>query len=56
MTLVGHPRVIFLDEPTTGLDPRGCHAVWQMFRSLVADDGVTILLTSQSSRRSRRAR
>ncbi len=47
MTLVGHPRIIFLDEPTTGLDPRGRHAVWQMVRSLVADDGVTIFLTTQ---------
>ncbi|HSS12070.1 MAG TPA: ATP-binding cassette domain-containing protein [Acidimicrobiales bacterium] len=47
MTLVGHPRVIFLDEPTTGLDPRGRHTVWRMVRSLVADDGVTIFLTTQ---------
>lgn len=47
MTLVSHPRIIFLDEPTTGLDPRGRHAVWQMVRSLVADHGVTVLLTTQ---------
>jgi ABC-2 type transport system ATP-binding protein len=47
MTLVGRPRVVFLDEPTAGLDPRGRHAVWQLVRSLVADDGVTIFLTTQ---------
>ena len=46
MTLVGDPRVIFLDEPTTGLDPRSRHAMWQIVRDLVAD-GVTILLTTQ---------
>jgi ABC-2 type transport system ATP-binding protein len=47
MTLLGHPRIIFLDEPTTGLDPRGRHAVWEMVRSLVAEEGVTIFLTTQ---------
>jgi ABC-2 type transport system ATP-binding protein len=47
MTLVGRPRVVFLDEPTAGLDPRGRHAVWQLVRGLVADDGVTIFLTTQ---------
>ncbi|MHB8669541.1 MAG: ATP-binding cassette domain-containing protein [Acidimicrobiales bacterium] len=47
MTLVGHPRIIFLDEPTAGLDPRGRHVMWQIVRRLVADDGVTILLTTQ---------
>jgi ABC-2 type transport system ATP-binding protein len=46
MTLVGSPRVIFLDEPTTGLDPRSRHTMWQIIRDLVAD-GVTILLTTQ---------
>ncbi|WP_454778161.1 ATP-binding cassette domain-containing protein [Georgenia muralis] len=46
MTLVGEPRVVFLDEPTTGLDPRSRHAMWDVVRSLVAD-GVTILLTTQ---------
>ena len=46
MTLVGDPRVIFLDEPTTGLDPRGRHAMWQIIRQLAAD-GVTVLLTTQ---------
>ncbi|WBB68415.1 ATP-binding cassette domain-containing protein [Micromonospora sp. WMMD812] len=46
MTLVGDPRLIFLDEPTTGLDPRSRHAMWQIIRGLVAD-GVTIFLTTQ---------
>ncbi len=46
MTLVGDPRVIFLDEPTTGLDPRSRHTMWQIIRNLVAS-GVTILLTTQ---------
>jgi ABC-2 type transport system ATP-binding protein len=47
MTLVGKPRIIFLDEPTTGLDPRGRRTMWQIIRDLVEDDGVTILLTTQ---------
>jgi len=46
MTLVGTPRVIFLDEPTTGLDPRSRRTMWQIIRELVAD-GVTIFLTTQ---------
>ena len=46
MTLVGDPRIIFLDEPTTGLDPRSRHTMWQIIRELVAR-GVTILLTTQ---------
>ncbi|PRY32473.1 ATP-binding cassette domain-containing protein [Umezawaea tangerina] len=46
MTLVGDPRVIFLDEPTTGLDPRSRRTTWQVIRGLVAD-GVTIFLTTQ---------
>jgi ABC-2 type transport system ATP-binding protein len=46
MTLVGSPRVIFLDEPTTGLDPRSRRDMWQIVRDLVAA-GVTILLTTQ---------
>jgi ABC-2 type transport system ATP-binding protein len=46
MTLVGAPRVIFLDEPTTGLDPRSRRTMWEAVRELVAD-GVTILLTTQ---------
>ncbi|MFF5506045.1 ATP-binding cassette domain-containing protein [Streptomyces roseolus] len=46
MTLVGNPRVIFLDEPTTGLDPRSRHTLWEIVRDLVAD-GVTVFLTTQ---------
>ncbi|WP_107046822.1 ATP-binding cassette domain-containing protein [Streptomyces albus] len=46
MTLVGNPRIIFLDEPTTGLDPRSRHAMWQVVRALVSD-GVTVFLTTQ---------
>ncbi|MFC1232044.1 MULTISPECIES: ATP-binding cassette domain-containing protein [Streptomyces] len=46
MTLVGDPRIIFLDEPTTGLDPRSRHNMWQIIRELVSD-GVTVLLTTQ---------
>jgi oleandomycin transport system ATP-binding protein len=45
-SMVGHPRVLFLDEPTTGLDPRSRTGVWDMVRGLVAD-GVTVLLTTQ---------
>jgi ABC-2 type transport system ATP-binding protein len=40
------PRVLFLDEPTTGLDPRGRNEVWQMIRALAAA-GTTVLLTTQ---------
>lgn len=46
MTLVGDPRIIFLDEPTTGLDPRSRRTMWQIVRNLVAG-GVTIFLTTQ---------
>ncbi|HEU5471859.1 MAG TPA: ATP-binding cassette domain-containing protein, partial [Actinophytocola sp.] len=46
MTLVGNPRIIFLDEPTTGLDPRSRRTMWTIIRELVAD-GVTIFLTTQ---------
>ena len=46
MTLVGDPRIIFLDEPTTGLDPRSRRIMWDIIRDLVAD-GVTIFLTTQ---------
>jgi len=46
MTLVGNPRIIFLDEPTTGLDPRSRHNMWQIIRDLVSD-GVTVFLTTQ---------
>jgi ABC-2 type transport system ATP-binding protein len=44
--LVGHPSVIFLDEPTTGLDPRSRQATWQVIIDL-ADSGVTVFLTTQ---------
>src|SRR5215831_6149039 len=46
MTLVGKPKIIFLDEPTTGLDPRSRRTMWDIIRQLVAD-GVTIFLTTQ---------
>ena len=46
MTLVGDPRIIFLDEPTAGLDPRSRRAMWQLIRELVAG-GVTSFLTTQ---------
>ncbi|MBY8883200.1 ATP-binding cassette domain-containing protein, partial [Actinacidiphila acidipaludis] len=46
MTLVGNPQIIFLDEPTTGLDPRARHTMWQIIRELVTG-GVTVLLTTQ---------
>jgi len=46
MTLVSTPSVIFLDEPTTGLDPRSRHTMWDIVRGLVAD-GTTVLLTTQ---------
>jgi ABC-2 type transport system ATP-binding protein len=46
MTLVGDPEIIFLDEPTTGLDPRSRRTMWTIIRELVAD-GVTIFLTTQ---------
>src|SRR6478735_1222208 len=46
MTLVGDPRIIFLDEPTAGLDPRSRRAMWETIRELVAR-GVTIFLTTQ---------
>jgi ABC-2 type transport system ATP-binding protein len=46
MGLIGDPPILFLDEPTTGLDPRSRRTMWQMIRDLVAG-GVTILLTTQ---------
>jgi ABC-2 type transport system ATP-binding protein len=46
MTLVGSPTVIFLDEPTTGLDPRSRRTMWDSIRDL-ASGGVTIFLTTQ---------
>jgi len=47
MTLIGSPRLIFLDEPTTGLDPRSRRELWSIVREQVAD-GVTVLLTTQN--------
>ena len=47
MTLMGDPRLVFLDEPTTGLDPRSRRTMWQIVRDLVAG-GVTIFLTTQA--------
>jgi len=46
MGLVGDPRIVFLDEPTTGLDPRSRRTMWQMIHDLVAG-GVTVFLTTQ---------
>jgi ABC-2 type transport system ATP-binding protein len=46
MTLVGNPRIIFLDEPTTGLDPRSRHTMWTIIRELVSG-GTTVFLTTQ---------
>ena len=45
-SLVGHPRVLFLDEPTTGLDPRSRVDLWELIRKLVKE-GTTLLLTTQ---------
>jgi oleandomycin transport system ATP-binding protein len=45
-SLVGDPRLLYLDEPTTGLDPRSRNDMWDIIRDLVAD-GVTVLLTTQ---------
>ena len=55
MTLVGDPRIIFLDEPTTGLDPRSRRTMWEIIRELVAG-GVTIFLTTQYLEEADRAR
>jgi ABC-2 type transport system ATP-binding protein len=46
MGLIGEPRILFLDEPTTGLDPRSRRTMWQIIRDL-ATGGVTVLLTTQ---------
>ncbi len=46
MSLIGEPSILFLDEPTTGLDPRSRRTMWQVIRALVAD-GVTVFLTTQ---------
>ncbi|ROS41638.1 daunorubicin resistance protein DrrA family ABC transporter ATP-binding protein [Amycolatopsis thermoflava] len=45
-SLVGRPKLLYLDEPTTGLDPHARNEVWQVVRRLV-DDGATVLLTTQ---------
>jgi ABC-2 type transport system ATP-binding protein len=45
-SLVGRPAVLFLDEPTTGLDPRSRNALWEIIRDLVSE-GTTLLLTTQ---------
>jgi ABC-2 type transport system ATP-binding protein len=45
-SMVGRPRVLFLDEPTTGIDPRSRIDIWELIRDLV-DDGTTILMTTQ---------
>src|SRR5574341_1014252 len=45
-SLIGHPEVLFLDEPTTGLDPRSRAVMWDIIRELAAD-GTTLLLTTQ---------
>ncbi len=47
MSLIGNPPVVFLDEPTTGLDPEARLEVWRAVRDL-ADHGTTVLLTTQS--------
>jgi ABC-2 type transport system ATP-binding protein len=46
MSLIGSPPIVFLDEPTTGLDPQARLEVWQTIRQL-ADGGTTVLLTTQ---------
>src|SRR4051794_14836977 len=46
MGLIHHPRVLFLDEPTTGLDPEARARMWDQIRSLSRDEGLTILLTT----------
>jgi ABC-2 type transport system ATP-binding protein len=46
MTLIGDPEIIFLDEPTTGLDPRSRHTMWEIVRGL-ASEGTTVFLTTQ---------
>ena len=47
MTLGGDPRILFLDEPTTGLDPRSRRTIWDIIGGLVQDYGVTVFLTTQ---------
>jgi ABC-2 type transport system ATP-binding protein len=47
LALIHEPRILFLDEPTTGLDPQSRTAVWEEVQRLVADRGVTVFLTTQ---------
>src|ERR687894_281328 len=47
LALVHNPRVLFLDEPTTGLDPQSRSALWEEVARLSAEDGVTVFLTTQ---------
>jgi ABC-2 type transport system ATP-binding protein len=47
LALVHHPSILFLDEPTTGLDPQSRSALWEEVRRLAADEGVTVFLTTQ---------
>lgn len=46
MSLIGSPKIIFLDEPTTGLDPQGRNAMWETIKTL-AKNGTTVFLTTQ---------
>jgi ABC-2 type transport system ATP-binding protein len=47
MSLIHRPRILFLDEPTTGLDPQSRTAIWAEVRKLARDEGVTVFLTTQ---------
>ena len=47
LALVHHPRILFLDEPTTGLDPQSRSDMWQEVSHLAREDGVTVFLTTQ---------
>jgi ABC-2 type transport system ATP-binding protein len=47
LALVHRPRILFLDEPTTGLDPQSRSALWEEVQRLAADRGVTVFLTTQ---------
>src|SRR5689334_11113437 len=47
LALVHHPRILFLDEPTTGLDPQSRTALWEEVGRLAREDGVTVFLTTQ---------